>query len=352
MAPSEGPTRQARPKRRVRNHLHGECGVTVVKRALPQHWVIREISPDYGLDLHIETFTKVPDDETVWDALGEHFFAQVKTVDGVKISEIPPHREVNPKTLDLVPAELEEDFEAMRVISFPLEVDEIETVRQMGSAVPVLLLVVDKKTQTAYYICLNDWIAKVLPGFRSDWRNQKTVVVHIPAANILSNEGEGWNYLSLLARRPKFYGAFVEFGKYQEEMNWAAQRIDLAVDLYDGRVKDLTVEVRDYKRLFSYYYFELVDLDIWPTVENPSLEIMNSFSDQLEKVKSALDGVPDDWSDSESRDENYKRMFDAMSLVRMFFMSIAGFPQTYGLMTRNWNIPTQLGEHIRATNGK
>lgn len=325
--------------------------MTVVRGALPQHWVVREISPDYGLDLHIETFVRVPEHEAVWDALGEHVFAQVKNVDGVKITEITPHHGLDSTPREFLDAEAAVDFESMQVVSYSLETDEIETIRQMGSAVPVLLLVVDKKTATTYYICLNDWITKVLPVVSPDWRDRGTVTVHIPHRNVLSSDGRGWNYLSILAKRPKYYGAFVEFQKYKEEMRWAAERVTLLGDMGYGPIPDLSLQVREYKQRFSLYYSELIDLDIWPTDERPGLEIYASFEERVESVKEALEGVPDDWADPESREDSYKRMGRAMFQAEAFLNSLIVAPRDYGLLTRNWNLPTQLGEHIRAMNG-
>ena len=40
-----------RTKRRTISHLLGERGVDLVKRKLPAGWVVRELQPDYGLDL-------------------------------------------------------------------------------------------------------------------------------------------------------------------------------------------------------------------------------------------------------------------------------------------------------------
>lgn len=345
------PKRPPRPKRRVKQHLHGEFGVTRVRSVLPSHWVVRELNPDYGLDVHIETFAKVPENETVWEALGEHVFAQVKNEDGVKITTITPYRGLDSKPHDLLPAETAEDIEPMQVVSYSLETDEIETIRQMGSAVPVLLLVVDKKTGTTYYICLNDWIAKVLPVFCPEWRDQKSVVVHIPVGNVLSSDGRGWNYLSILAKRPKYYGAFVEFGKYVTEMHYAFRPIDYSLEISYGATPDLTSQLRSYKRLFQYYYDELTDLDIWPSEERPGFGVFALLDENLEMAKAELDEVPDDWSDPETRDRSRELLVKAMGLVEMFLNSISSAPQNYGLFSRNWNLPTQLAQIIRTMNG-
>lgn len=48
------------------------------------------------------------------------------------------------------------------VVECELEVGELMTVEAMGNAVPVLLCVADMADKTVYYVCLNDYISKVL----------------------------------------------------------------------------------------------------------------------------------------------------------------------------------------------
>ena len=54
----------AHKKRRVFQHVMEDHSYEIIKRSLPQEWVIREFNrPDYGIDLVIELFEKI-DEET------------------------------------------------------------------------------------------------------------------------------------------------------------------------------------------------------------------------------------------------------------------------------------------------
>jgi hypothetical protein len=45
-----------RAKRRAPQHLIDERGIALLKRLLPENWVVREYRPDYGLDFAVEVF--------------------------------------------------------------------------------------------------------------------------------------------------------------------------------------------------------------------------------------------------------------------------------------------------------
>ena len=62
-------------KKRSLTHIKGESGVNILKKYFPEEWVVREYTPDYGIDLSVELF--VPFD-TEFITAGEHVFFQVK----------------------------------------------------------------------------------------------------------------------------------------------------------------------------------------------------------------------------------------------------------------------------------
>ena len=81
----------ARRKQRVRQHIMEDESYEVIKRYIPNNWVIREFNrPDYGIDLVIELFEKI--DEQISETLGEFIFVQVKSVEKLerKIEKIYP----------------------------------------------------------------------------------------------------------------------------------------------------------------------------------------------------------------------------------------------------------------------
>jgi tetratricopeptide (TPR) repeat protein len=60
--------------KRTRNHIIEDESETILKSLLPSEWVLRKLSPDYGIDYLVEIFTKNK-------ATGEHFFIQLKGTD-------------------------------------------------------------------------------------------------------------------------------------------------------------------------------------------------------------------------------------------------------------------------------
>ena len=63
-----------RPKRKTDSHIIGDQAVKHVINLLPDEWTIRELTPDYGIDLQIELFEKTATSGTSkndYDTLGE-----------------------------------------------------------------------------------------------------------------------------------------------------------------------------------------------------------------------------------------------------------------------------------------
>lgn len=165
----------------------GEEAVNFLKYILPKEWTIREFNPDYGIDLDIELFGY---ESKGLSTLGEHVFAQVKGTKNpnYKIAKI------NGNSVD--------------AISFSLEVSELNLIERMGSAIPVLLIIVDLINKKAYQICLNDYIKKVLPIQNCNYRNQDTVSIYIPVKNVLPENN--CSAIEWYGKRIKIYSMFHE----------------------------------------------------------------------------------------------------------------------------------------------
>ena len=68
-------------KKRSTSQIKGEVAVNILRGLFPQEWVIREYTPDYGIDLSIELFEKYEDN---YITTGEHIYFQVKGTEGCK----------------------------------------------------------------------------------------------------------------------------------------------------------------------------------------------------------------------------------------------------------------------------
>lgn len=155
-------------KKRTDAQITGDEAVKYIcNYCIPKEWVVRELSPDYGIDLDIELFEK---DESICWTLGEHVFVQAKGTYSPNYGEAKfnNHR--------------------CQSIKFSLEVSELELIEKMGSAFSVLLILVDLHNNRAFHICLNDYIAKVLPLQNPHYRKQKVVTIYLPVENELGSD--------------------------------------------------------------------------------------------------------------------------------------------------------------------
>ena len=172
----------------TRQHIIGEKAVKYIENEiLPSEWVVRVMQPDYGIDLDVELFDF---ENGKCLTLGEHLFLQVKG------TERPQYGKFNINKNNI------------KVVKFQLEIEELNLVERMGSAFPVLLVLVDLTKNTAFHICLNDYIKKVLPLQKADYKKQKTIMINIPVKNQLSKDS--LNVLRWYGKRTKIYSMFHE----------------------------------------------------------------------------------------------------------------------------------------------
>lgn len=200
-------------KKRTESHIIGETGIDILKQHLPAEWVIREYHPDYGIDLAVEIFTRGEKCVTK----GAHLFIQVKTSYQFDrhIQSIPNRSNVE------IPARPVEDKKyKMEVIKYTLDTDFLYTVERMGSGVPVLLCLVEIKTKEVFFVCLSDYIEKILVNER-DYTLQKTKIVYIPTENIINESN--LDILEWYAKRPRFYALFNKIHYQNSELEYVSQ---------------------------------------------------------------------------------------------------------------------------------
>lgn len=155
----------------------------------------------------------------MYETLGEHLFVQLKSV---AVPEPKPlavlgrgNVEKGPETLDRT--DKVADIETYR---FQLETPELITVERMGIAVPVLLIIADLTAQRCSFVCLNDYIDKILIPRHDDYRSKDSRTVHVPVRNEIGTE-PGLVALRWYAKRPKLIAAFQRFTYQYAELQWA-----------------------------------------------------------------------------------------------------------------------------------
>lgn len=201
-------------KKRPIAHIRGESGVNILKKKIPPEWVAREYVPDYGIDLSIEIFEPY---EENYITKGEHIFFQVKTTEHIekKILKIKSRDNIE-KTFNNVYRNSEE-FE-IEVIKYSIDTDLLATVEKMGSAIPVILAVVDASTENIYFVCLNDYIEKVIVPQDINYTEKQTKTINIPTKNILDKDGI--KIIEWYAKRPKLYALFNKINYQRRELEY------------------------------------------------------------------------------------------------------------------------------------
>ena len=115
--------------KRPRNHIIEDESEEILKKILPPEWVLRKLSPDYGIDYLVEVFENN-------ESTGTHFFIQLKGTD---------------------------DIEENEKISYSLNEKYIEYYSKL--ALPILLVYVCIKSENAWAKWVNR--TKINPPFKS-----------------------------------------------------------------------------------------------------------------------------------------------------------------------------------------
>ncbi|OAD23605.1 hypothetical protein THIOM_000555 [Candidatus Thiomargarita nelsonii] len=119
-------------------------------------------------------------------------------------------------------SEDKDDFVEIPVAKFQLDMSDILTIQSIGVAIPVLLILVDTNTEKAFFICLNDYIDKVLIPEYPSYASKGSKIIYIPTANEIADEEDALVPLRAYGKRSKMYGAFALFG-YQMKEIWRIQ---------------------------------------------------------------------------------------------------------------------------------
>ena len=323
------PHRAAHRKRYDVNQQQGDSGQDMVVARLPSHWVKRPITPDFGLDLHIEVFDPVKGSPKDAETRGEHFYIQAKSVARTEVKKLKVRSRSNVAKHRPDPTSGER-YE-IPVIAFDLEVGELMTVEAMGSAVPALLCVADMSSETVYYLCLNDYISKVLLPNKPLYTNQQSVTVHIPTWNVLDSRHSSFTYIQLLARRPKLYSAFNTFIYQHIELDRAIMNSGSV--LFDPETGQAEIASNIVSMLEMFLtsnlrldVFEAAGAGHWPPLEDLAKRFAELQS-QLAKVKAPTN-------------QDTVRAF--MKDVAITIAMAANLGRMYEELVREWRLPTVL----------
>lgn len=310
---------QDQAKRRAPQHLIDERGGALLKRLMPANWVLREYRPDYGLDYAVEAFEG--DGVSYPQTLGEHFFIQLKSTESAKTGVLKLYDRGNvEKGREQLGAE---PAATINIYSFSLETSELVTVERMGVGIPVLLVIADLEREKCVFVCLNDYIDKILVPRFNDYRDAGHRTVHIPCTNDLSGPA-GKLGLRWYAKRSKLFAAFQRFTYQYSELQWD--------------------ENGDWRTLAEHFAQKIARYDFWDDVE--MCAIIEHYRDGLRRfietgqprlLERSIPLVDVKTFDGEM-DEHLKKLD-----VFMLWRGLSILPKNYEDVWREWFLPTMLG---------
>lgn len=311
-------------KKRSEQHLIDQDGISLLRSKLPRHWLLREYRPDYGLDFTIETFRPAEADGTraTYETLGEHVFVQLKSVAEPEIYSLEIFERGNvekgPEKLDVGCKVAEID-----TYRFQLEMSELITIERMGIGVPVLLVFADLARQRCSFVCLNDYIDKILIPRHEDYRTTGSRTIHIPFWTEIGSEA-GSAGLRWYAKRAKLLAAFQRFTYQYSELQ--------------------SRDNGDWRSLARYFGERIGRYDFWDDTE--MCDLISYYGARLRQfLETGQPGcyelcmkVPEGYDTEESTE--YMKKLDVFELWR----GLSLLPKTYEDIWREWFLPTGLGQ--------
>lgn len=204
----------ANGKVRSQTHLIDQRAILHIRQNLPEGWVVRELSPDYGIDLDVELFVKEHGQVVT---LGEHLYMQVKGTTCAKYKNIP----IGENEIKVV----------KKCLLFQLDTALLRLVERVGDSLPILLVTVDINTNEAFFVCLNDYVNFILCT-DTKWRKQKTKVIYVPCDNHI----ESTQILRWYALRPKLNAFFAQSSALIDDLEYAD-----SAEIYIQKVREFAL---------------------------------------------------------------------------------------------------------------
>lgn len=279
-----------RKKQRVLQHLMEDESYEIIKSQIPKHWVIREFNrPDYGIDLVIELFELI--DNNIAETLGEFIYVQVKSVKELQVKQEIIYEVGN--VAKGVWKENRKSYTTLDVVKYPFDTTSIFTIQSLGGSVPVLLFIVDIKNRDTYFVCINDYIDKIILPQNPRYVEQSSLTFKIPALNKLSNVDIANNALKFYGKRAKLLAAFSKFSFQKNEIKHIFGYNDYPVWTCRNEIeKDKQYEPDEIKTQLLYFVSQIEDLDIWLHTE---WQVLPQARFDLEQIKVLLKSDEIDW---------------------------------------------------------
>lgn len=321
-----------RSKQRPEQHIIDENAQRLFRSLVPAGWVLRNYRPDYGIDYALEVFQAIQGglEKDSFETLGEHLFIQLKGKKKAKrrIQKIYNRYNVEKAIFVEDKSDLVGELE---VIALPLEVSELVTIQRMGAALPVILVLAELSTEQCYFICLNDYIDKILiPKFRDgDYAASKTRTIYIPTQNLLIDQDSTKRIFGWYAKRTKLFAAFQKFAYQNVELSYVSDQLELV-------------------SLAQHFAKILLRYDFW---ENTNWKILQHY---LDSVRGCLEiderGIVPSWPDSKNmsylnddESQEWLQQIRRRNSITQIWEGLSSLPRCHEEICREWLLPTPLG---------
>lgn len=257
-------------KNQDEKQLKGRWGELLAALAFPPHWVVRPLPHDFGIDLQVEIFRD----------LGE-------SAPGARYQSTGAHLSFQVKTSDLAMAP------GATTVAFPADVADLRLAESMGSGAPLVLLYVHRPSRLIYFVCVTDYLSKVLDNSNPGWRNQSTATVHVPTRNVLDLDRTHelvaqWAYLRGLAYRSKLFAELTMWSVRQQRLNRAEDDLRARAPLsaedfarFAGHHRDVVQSVTSPPRA-----------DIWDD-DSPYFGLLRMPREAIARLRSAFQAFTD-----------------------------------------------------------
>jgi len=296
----------------------------IIKKYIPKEWVIREFNrPDYGIDLVIELFDKI--DEQISETLGEFIYVQVKSVKSIDVTKEKIFNVGN-----VAKGSWKEDkseYTEIDVVKYVFDTNSIYTIQSLGGSVSVLLFLVDISVQNVYFICVNDYIDKIILPKNPDYTSQDWLTITVPVLNNLQNKEISNNALKFYGKRAKLLSAFSKFAYQKNEIAYVFGYKFFPIWTYrDELEKDKAYDKDEIKAILLYFISQIEDLDIWTHTQ---WLVLPEAKKDLLQIKQLLKDDKSDW-------DNIKNS------VIVLWHQLTNLGTMYEDICREWFLPKMI----------
>lgn len=316
-------------KKRSKSQIIGEKAVKILQELFPDEWVTREYNPDYGIDLSVEIFEEYMNG---YITTGEHIYFQVKGTEKLELGKYKVYERWN------VDRSYEKglNYKEIDVVKFSIETSLLSTVERMGSAVPVLLIVVDINERNAYYVCLNDYIEKVIVPVNPNYSDNKEITIYIPVKNVIKSPMD-IKPIKWYSKRAKLFALFNKVN-YQKSVLQYIMDEDLPKDI----IHFANIIRRSDAWSASEYFYALKNLEkqIDYLLENGTTKEEENSITLLKKRGCNLDERC--WETNYSWRDLSAREVEKSNNLRKLWENICSCSYIFEDVAKEWYLPTYL----------